>query len=198
MARTRAIDYDHKRRIILEKAAELFAEEGFDRTSISQISAACGVSKALLYHYYDSKDDLLFDVIGRHLEELLALVKAADDVFAPPEQRIHALVTAILEAYRGANAEHKVQINALSQLPRDRAEELKDMERQLVRIVAGAVASIDPALADKRELLMPLTMSLFAMLNWHYMWFRSGGAMSREAYAEMVTKLMVNGARSLI
>ncbi len=198
MARSRADDYDHKRRAILDKAAELFAEEGFDRTSISRISAACGVSKALLYHYYGSKDDLLFDVIGQHLDSLIEIVEAADDANLAPQARLHALVTAILEAYRGANAEHKVQINALSQLPPKRAEELKDKERRLVRIVAGAVAAIDPALAADRALLMPLTMSLFAMLNWHYMWYRPGGAMSREAYADMVTRLILSGARELI
>lgn len=198
MARTRATDYDHKRRAILNKAAELFAEEGFDRTSISQISAACGVSKALVYHYYNSKDDLLFDVIGLHLKDLVSVVQAADDPSLAPEDRILGLVTAILEAYRGANAEHKVQINALSQLPEDRSDELKNMERQLVSIFAKAIASIDPRLGQSKGLLMPVTMSLFGMLNWHYMWYRPEGPMSRQEYAEMVTKLIVTGARALL
>ena len=198
MARTRATDYDHKRRAILDKAAELFAEEGFDRTSISQISAACGVSKALVYHYYNSKDDLLFDVIGLHLKDLVSVVQAADDPSLAPEDRILGLVTAILEAYRGANAEHKVQINALSQLPKDRSDELKNMERQLVSIFAKAIASIDPGLGQNKGLLMPVTMSLFGMLNWHYMWYRPEGSMSRQEYAEMVTKLIVTGARALL
>ena len=198
MARTRATDYDHKRRAILDKAAELFAEEGFDRTSISQISAACGVSKALVYHYYNSKDDLVFDVIGLHLKDLVSVVQAADNPSLAPEDRLLGLVTAILEAYRGANAEHKVQINALSQLPKDRSDELKNMERQLVSIFAKAIASIDPGLGQNKGLLMPVTMSLFGMLNWHYMWYRPEGSMSRQEYAEMVTKLIVTGARALL
>ncbi|MCG8360388.1 MAG: TetR/AcrR family transcriptional regulator, partial [Kiloniellales bacterium] len=68
MARTRATDYDDKRRAILSRAARLFADDGFDRVSMASIAADCGVSKALLYHYYESKDALLFDVIGEHLE----------------------------------------------------------------------------------------------------------------------------------
>ena len=70
MARTRATDYDDKRRAILHRAARLFADDGYDRASMASIAADCGVSKALLYHYYDSKDALLFDVIGEHLEIL--------------------------------------------------------------------------------------------------------------------------------
>jgi TetR/AcrR family transcriptional regulator len=71
MARTRATDYDDKRRAILDRSAELFAEHGYDRASMSKIAEACGVSKANLYHYYNDKEELLFDVIRFHLEELL-------------------------------------------------------------------------------------------------------------------------------
>ncbi|NBP52464.1 MAG: TetR/AcrR family transcriptional regulator, partial [Actinobacteria bacterium] len=56
MARPRAADYDDKRAAILRRAAELFAEKGYDRTSMTEIAAALGVSKALFYHYYPSKD----------------------------------------------------------------------------------------------------------------------------------------------
>ena len=62
MARPRAADYDDKRAAILRRAAELFAEKGYDRTSMTEIAAALGVSKALFYHYSPSKDALLFDI----------------------------------------------------------------------------------------------------------------------------------------
>ena len=62
MARTRAKDYDEKRAAILHAAARIFAEGGFDRTSMATLAAECGVSKALLYHYYASKEALLHDI----------------------------------------------------------------------------------------------------------------------------------------
>jgi TetR/AcrR family transcriptional regulator len=46
-------------------------------------------------------------------------------------------------------------------------------------------------------LLKPVTMSLFGMLNWHYMWFRDKGPVSREDYADMVTTLLIEGAQAL-
>ena len=58
MARTRATDYDDKRRAILDRSAELFAAHGYDRASMSRIAEACGVSKANLYHYYRDKDEI--------------------------------------------------------------------------------------------------------------------------------------------
>jgi len=64
MARTRAQDYDAKRLVILHKSAELFAQYGYSGTSITMIADACGVSKALLYHYYPDKEAVLFDILS--------------------------------------------------------------------------------------------------------------------------------------
>lgn len=196
MARSRASDYDDKRRSILDRSAELFSEHGYDRASMSRIADACGVSKANLYHYYKDKDELLFDVIRFHLAELIEVVEAADDPAAPPRERLHGLVAALLEAYRDADAQHNVQINSLRLLPRDRQAELKAMERELVTLFANAVADVAPQLKDT-VMLKPVTMSLFGMLNWHYLWFRPGGAFSRTDYADLVTTLISDGTRHL-
>jgi TetR/AcrR family transcriptional regulator len=196
MARTRATDYDDKRRAILDRSAELFAEHGYDRASMSKIAEACGVSKANLYHYYRDKEELLFDVIRFHLEELLEVVEAADNPDLSPAARLKELVAALLEAYRDADAQHNVQINGLRLLPTDRQTELKAMERELVKIFSDAVAGVAPQLKDTK-LLKPVTMSLFGMINWHYLWFKNTGDVTRADYAELVAQLIVDGTRNL-
>lgn len=196
MARTRANDYDEKRRAILDRSAELFAEHGYDRASMSKIAEACGVSKANLYHYYKDKEELLFDVIRFHLEELLEVVEAADRPELAPDARLRELIAALLEAYRDADAEHNVQINGLRLLSADRQAELKAMERELVRIFSDAMAGVAPQLKGTK-LLKPVTMSLFGMINWHYLWFRDNGDVTRADYAELVAQLIVDGTRNV-
>jgi TetR/AcrR family transcriptional regulator len=196
MARSRASDYDDKRRAILNRSAELFSEFGYDRASMSRIAQACGVSKANLYHYYKDKEELLFDVIRFHLEELLDVVDAADDATLPPQERLRALVGALLEAYRDADSQHNVQISSLRFLPPARQTELRAMERELVALFSGAVAAVAPQLKDSK-LLKPVTMSLFGMMNWHYLWFRDGGAVTRADYADLVTRLIADGTRGI-
>jgi TetR/AcrR family transcriptional regulator len=196
MARTRANDYDEKRRAILDRSAELFAVHGYDRASMSKIAEACGVSKANLYHYYRDKEELLFDVIRFHLEELLEVVEAADRPNLEPSERLRDLVAALLEAYRDADAQHNVQINGLRLLPADRQAELKAMERELVRIFSDAVAGVAPQIRGTK-LLKPVTMSLFGMVNWHYLWFKDTGEISRADYADIVARLVVDGTQNL-
>src|SRR3978361_1904455 len=198
MARTRANDYDKKRQGILSRSAALFAEHGFTGTSITMIAEACGVSKALMYHYYSSKDAVLFDLLQDHLQNLVTVVEAAAQSAGKPEEKLFAISAALLEAYRCAEAEHQVQISSLKLLPPSQQEILKEMERQLVAIVSDAIADAIPHIAKKRQHLKPLTMSFFGMLNWHYLWFRDGKGITREKYARMVTSLILAGAEDAI
>ncbi len=197
MARTRAIDYEQKRLGILSQSARLFAQHGFTGTSITMIAEACGVSKALMYHYYDSKDDVLFDVLADHLKHLVVTVEAAA-AESDARRRLVAISTALLDAYRGADAEHQVQISSLKLLPPAQQDVLKELERRLVTIFSEAIAaSLAPA-ATRPDILKPLTMSLFGMLNWHYLWFREGRGMTRDAYARMAANLILAGAEDAI
>jgi len=67
MARTVAKDYTAKRQQILKVAAKIFAQEGYDRASVSQVAQACSISKANIYHYYGSKEDILLDILDSYL-----------------------------------------------------------------------------------------------------------------------------------
>ena len=196
MARPRSADHDIKRRAILERSAALFAQNGYDRTAMAEVAAACGVSKALLYHYYVGKEALLFDILSVHLQELLDAAQAVDTSM-PPRERLRALVGALLDAYRDADHQHKIQINEMSKLPPERQKILIGMERDLVAVFAEAIADVLPAIGRSKTLLKPVTMSLFGMLNWHYMWFREQGTISRSDYADMATTVLVEGAQAL-
>src|ERR1700742_5367820 len=193
MARSRAKDYDDKRLSILHRSAQLFAESGYVGTSMNTIADACRVSKALLYHYYPDKKAILFDILSSHLEKLVAAVQQASASAGDPVQRLVAIVTTLLEHYRHADAQHQVQIASLKLLPKEKQEPLLAKERVLVDILADALAAVRPSVSHKR-VLKPLTMTVFGMLNWHYLWFRDGGPMTRAGYADFVTRLILAGA----
>ncbi|MHC2464863.1 TetR family transcriptional regulator [Bradyrhizobium embrapense] len=193
MARSRAKDYDDKRLSMLHRSAELFAASGYVGTSMNTIADACGVSKALLYHYYPDKEAILFDILSSHLDKLVAAVRKASASAGDPVERFRTIVATLLELYRHADAEHQVQIASLKLLPKDKQQPLLASERTLVGIMSDALAAAVPT-AKQRRVLKPLTMSVFGMLNWHYMWFREGGPMTRAEYADFVARLVLAGA----
>src|SRR6201985_2869551 len=193
MARSRAKNYDDKRQFILHRSAQLFAEAGYVGTSMNAIADACRVSKALLYHYYPDKEAILFDILSSHLEKLVAAVQRADEETTNPQAPLTMILVPLLEQYRHADTQHQVQIASLKLLPKERQEPLLAKERVLVDVLADALAAARPSVSHKR-VLKPLTMTVFGMLNWHYLWFRDGGPMTRAEYADFVTRLVLAGA----
>ena len=67
MARKQAPDFEQRRDAILEQAARLYAAQGFLGASVADLARACKTSKSLIYHYYPSKEDILFDVMHSHV-----------------------------------------------------------------------------------------------------------------------------------
>jgi len=192
MARQRASDYEEKSQVILDTAAALIAANGYDRTSMASIAAACGVSKALLYHYYEDKDSILFDIIGRNLDHDLELMTGVDHQDLQPRARLRAMIGGLLEAFRYSSDQHQAQISNLQLLPRNYQDVLREKERQLAHIVARTISEACPNLKGS-NFLMPVTMSLFTMLNWQYLWFREDGPITRAQYADFVTQLFLAG-----
>jgi len=198
MARTRAIDFEEKQRGILDHAAAVFAEQGMEKASMSQIASYANVSKALLYHYYPSKNALIFAIIVTHLRELDELVEAADDLKLPAQQRLRNLIGAVLENYRGADNKHRVQLNAARALSPEQRAEITAIERRIVRRFSVVLRKLNPQLdTKKRPLLTPVTMSLFGILNWVYMWFKDDGSIERDDYANVVTTLFLEGIKAV-
>ena len=194
MARTIAKDHDQKRDQILQSAAKIFATEGFDRASMAQLAKECGISKANIYHYYDSKDAILFDILDSYLSDLRDLILATDVEGLDPEDRLRRVIRDVLRAYQGSDYEHQVQLNALSALPEDQQDRMRSYQRDMVRYLSDCIRAAAPQVfGDDRAKLRAVTMSVFGMLNWYYMWNGGAGPQARDAYATLVADLTLKG-----
>lgn len=185
MPRGIARNHDEKRENLRKGAAAYFARHGFDRASMSGTAREIGVSKALIYHYYDSKEALLFDILEAHLAALTNVVEER----APKGLRV--LIAAILDSYEDADAEHKLQLESLSALPDDLQAPLLAAQRYLVEAMTTAIDAVKPGLEPDR--LRAATMTVYGILNWFYMWHRPGKGMSRQTYAELAADFVEGG-----
>lgn len=197
MARTIAKDHGEKRAQILKSAARVFADQGFDRASMAMLAAECGISKANIYHYYDSKDALLFDLLDNYLSTLRDRVCGLAVETRTPEQALRDTVLEILLAYQGADDEHRVQSAGLKALPEDQQKVLRAYQRDMVGHLSGVLARLAPDLAQNPARLRAATMSIFGMLNWFYMWCPGADEAARRDYARLVGDLALGGLQAL-
>jgi AcrR family transcriptional regulator len=145
-----------------------------------------------------SKDALIFAIINTHLVELEASLAALAGNSVSPEHKLRELVGVVLEKYRGADDAHKVQLVGTDALTNEQRAEIRAVERRIVRHFSKVLRKLNPALdCPERPLLMPITMSLFGIMNWVYTWFRDGGRISREEYADVTTTMILQGIRAV-
>ncbi|MFN3463778.1 MAG: TetR/AcrR family transcriptional regulator [Terricaulis sp.] len=193
MARTQAADYDERKLAIVEAAASLFASRGFNGASVADIAERCKTSKSLIYHYYESKEDILYDVMISHVR---ALEAAANDAMAGndgPEQKLRDLTQLFMALYVGAADRHKVLLNDLDYVPKARRREIVDVQRGLIESVRKLLLEIEPGLARREGASLAAAMLFFGTINWTHTWFNPKGAVNPEALADMAVDLTLGG-----
>lgn len=170
---------------MLDRAAALYARHGFLGASIADLALACGVSKSLLYHYFGSKEDILFEIMSDHVAQLrLVANEALEDAPTEPAARLSALTHALLRAYVGAADRHKVLINDLGKLPGERRKTVVAAERELLDMVGDLLQRIGPRFGTTPAELRASTMLYFGMINWTHTWYDPKGPVDIEALAD--------------
>ena len=190
MARKQAPDYEERRDAIVEQAAELFATRGFLGASVADLAQACGASKSLIYHYYPSKEDILFEVMDSHLVQLAEASAEVVGSGLAPAAALKELARRYMRLYVGAAARHKVLLNELDNLPAERRAAIVARQRTLIAELVRLLAKARPELATAGR-LTPAAMLFFGMINWTHTWFDARGPVSAEAVADMASGLML-------
>jgi AcrR family transcriptional regulator len=191
MVRPRAENYLERQQGILDAAAAMFAKHGFNGTSIAALADSCGVSKALLYHYYDSKEALLYDMLLVHCKLLSETASNATKESTNPEEQLRSLVRALMELYMSSRDKHVVLLNDLHCLPEAQQTEIKEEERKVLQEIKELITKLRPDL--KPPQVTSLTMYLMGAVNWTYTWFKPQGQVTAEEYADLATNTFLKG-----
>ncbi|SAK96307.1 TetR family transcriptional regulator [Caballeronia temeraria] len=196
MARTKAADHETQREQILELAAAKFAQTSYPSTSMADLAAASGTSKARLYHYYESKEAILFDLLDRYTKRLMLIiaeVEGSSQRRGLGEREAFAdLVRAFLAEYETSHSRHVALLNDVKYLEEAQREIVLDRQRDIVAAFARQLARAYPKRATKDN-QTALTMMVFGMINWTFTWLKPGGKLGYSEFAEQVVDMIENG-----
>jgi AcrR family transcriptional regulator len=196
MARTKAPDHETQREQILELAAAKFAQTSYPSTSMADLAAASGTSKARLYHYYVSKEAILFDLLDRYTKRLMLIiaeVEGASQRRGLSEREAFAdLVRAFLAEYETSHSRHVALLNDVKYLEQAQRKIVLDRQRDIVAAFARQLARAYPKRATKDD-QTALTMMVFGMINWTFTWLKPGGKLGYREFAEQVVDMIENG-----
>lgn len=190
--------YDDRQRSVIDTCARVFAERGYDGTTIDDLIDATGLARGGLYHYIGSKSQLLTrileDLMGPLLHEAAAII---DDPGASATVRLGALVR-IWMARVASHQDHvRVFLQERTTLARkaDWADVRRDrdaFEALLVRVLGEGVERGEFAIADPQL----SALALLGMVNHAALWFTPGRRLSADEVADGFVALFLDGVRA--
>ncbi|MFT4277560.1 MAG: TetR/AcrR family transcriptional regulator [Rhodopseudomonas sp.] len=196
MARTRSENYDDIQNGILTVACELFARQSYMRASIAELADACRLSRGALYHYFQSKEAILFAILEAHVRRMIADVEDAIAAETDTLAQFRAVIRAIVELNARSPNEQRLILNDMAFLSEAEQTSIRALERQIVEIVSELLIRLDSQRKIVKRTKTVYTMMLFGILNFSHTWFDPARGLSPTEFADTVVDLFLYGFTS--
>ncbi|MDJ0344551.1 TetR/AcrR family transcriptional regulator [Streptomyces sp. H10-C2] len=183
---------------LLAEATRLFAERGYDRTSVQEIVEAAGVTKGALYHYFGSKDDLLHEIYGRVLRlqtERLESIAAQD---LPVWGRLAEAAADVVVTSIENLDDTKIFFRSMHQLSPEKQKAVRAERRRYHEKFRALVEEGQREGFFRPELRPDLVVDYFFGSVHHLgTWYRADGPLSAETVAGDFADMLLHSVRQL-
>ncbi|WP_370942415.1 TetR/AcrR family transcriptional regulator [Amycolatopsis sp. cg5] len=183
-------------RRLLSHATKLFAKKGFDRTSVQEIVEAAGVTKGAMYHYFGSKDDLLYEIYARVLREQTEQLENVAVTEQPLRERLRAAASDVVVSTIANLDDNKIFMQSMHQLSAEkqkavRAERRKYHERFRTLVEEGQ--STGEFRGDKpADVIVDF---FFGSVHHLGSWYRRSGSLSARQVGDHYADLLLSSLR---
>ena len=184
--------FDRRLAGVLAHASRIFCEKCYEGASMRDLSRATGMSLAGLYHYFESKEELLY-LIQKHtfstiIESLRDKLQTATD----PEVRISIFIENHLEYFLANKEAMKVLTHEDDTLKNGRGAEIAAIKRQYYHVCLDLLEDLRRAKGLEFSGRLAV-LSLFGMINWIYTWHNPRVDADASALARQMGDIFLRG-----
>jgi AcrR family transcriptional regulator len=192
MAREAVID---SRQEILRTAARLFQQRGYDATSMNDVAASLKLSKGGLYHHFQSKDEILFEIMNHAMDITEERVLGPVRGIANPEQRLRALIRLHIEVVLSPrDREITVMLHENHPLPPALRRRINGRKKDYIHFLENLIAEIQGSRRSApRVSPRAAAFALLGMINWIYQWYKPEGELQVQNLVPQFTDLLFGG-----
>ena len=193
MARTQSDKYPEIRRDILRRSAAVFAEKGYARATIMDLVVACEMSRGALYHYFESKEAILNEMLVAHLDAMYDAILTASSNGSDSEARFRNMVHTMVTVNSASKDEQIVLLNDLSNLDEAEKRAIVKKQNDIISVFSNMIMTLDGGRRMNARNLKAHALMYMGMINYTYLWYDPSGPVSPEDYARMVTDACLAG-----
>jgi AcrR family transcriptional regulator len=185
---------DLTRNRVFEIAAEVFHRKGYDKTSMSDVATAAGLTKAGLYHHIASKESLLYTVLDYGLDLTESSVVRPLEAIADPLERLKTMIDLHL---RLVLEERNLEVTGLlheckTLSPADRGR-INRRKKEYVRMTTALITDVLRKYDVKDVNPKLAAFALLGMLNWTYQWYQATGSSRRDEIVASFQHIFLQG-----
>jgi AcrR family transcriptional regulator len=194
MARAARLDHATRQGQILEVAARVFCERGYEATSMGDVAAAVGMTKAGIYHHIAGKEDLLAAIMNYGMDLFEEKVLRRTEKIADPLERLTATLEGhLLLVLRDRPKEVTVILHEGGSLPAAARKALDARKKRYIRFLEKTLRELVMRKVARRVDPTVAAFALLGMVNWTYQWYRRGGRLTEERLAKEMTRMFLHG-----
>jgi AcrR family transcriptional regulator len=184
------------RQEILRAAARLFQQQGYDATSMNDVAAALKLSKGGLYHHFQSKDEILYNIMSHAMniteERVINVARRIEGA----EERLRTLIRLHIEVVLSEeDREITVMLHENHPLPPALRRKINGRKKDYVHFVENLVADVQRQRNSTSQVTpRAAAFALVGMINWIYQWYRPDGPLTGDALVRQYTDIFFRGA----
>ncbi|OEV03201.1 TetR/AcrR family transcriptional regulator [Streptomyces oceani] len=181
---------------LLAAATRLFAERGYDRTSVQDIVEAAGVTKGALYHYFGSKDDLLHEIYARLLRLQQDRLDALVDAPTPVEQRLREAAADVVVTTIDNLDDAMIFFRSMHQLSPEKRKQVRLERRRYHERFRGLVEEGQRVGVFSGETPADLVVGYhFGAVHHLSSWYRPEGPLAPRQVADQLAGMLLRALR---
>jgi AcrR family transcriptional regulator len=181
-----------KKEEIIEKAMALFCERGYDNTPMSHIAKAIDASKAILYHYFPNKEELLFSIIHHQMEKHLTPILEEASAIKAPDERLRFFLKNYTRLLAG-DSNARIVLHEAHRLSPEHLKIIRTRHQIVYRIIYDAIAEMELLGKIAAPEKAFYTFAAIGMCTWTFYWFDQDRKETIDRLADTFTDLFFNG-----
>lgn len=185
---------DRRKQQVLATASKVFADQGYSAT-IDQIAAAMGVTKGHIYHYFSSKQEILFQIFSQGMNSFLEQVEAANKPGLPVDERLQAVLRAHIEAICDNKAVMTVFMDLRRELLPEHWQDILISRDRYEQIIQNLIREgIDRGYFVPNDEKI-LSYTILGSINWVYVWFQQNGQSDKAKISRLMSDYLLTGLK---
>jgi AcrR family transcriptional regulator len=189
--------YQTRRQEIVQMAASVFEEKGYEAATLNDIAERLGTDRASLYYYVGSKEDLLHEIVGSVLADNLAAAERIAAQDATPIEKIRALIEEMIVSFDRHYPHMYVYIEDMARIARQDSKWARDVVHVTKRFEAIVIDILKEGRAEgsfRSDLPNDIcALALFGMINWTHRWYKPGSPHRAQEIANTFCTLFLDG-----